>query len=120
MTRMVLVCGSRKGRFTNGSYNEMVRAKLRELLQAGDIVIEGCCPLSADKVAEEVAAEKGLEVRHHPAIGVPPLIRNVDMVMEADIVYAFWDGYSYGTAQTIAQASLQGKPVRIFSGGYLG
>jgi hypothetical protein len=40
--------------------------------------------------------------------------RNIEMINEKpDIVLAFWDGFSYGTAHTIAQAILNGISVTI-------
>jgi hypothetical protein len=35
------------------------------------------------------------------------------MVEDCDEVLCFWDGFSYGTAHTVAQAVLHGKPVKI-------
>ena len=35
------------------------------------------------------------------------------MVEECDKVIAFWNGFSYGTAHTIATATAQGIPVEV-------
>ena len=105
--KKVLVCGTKFF-----SYNDTVRDLLRTSLDKSTIVIEGCCKGSADQVAEEVAVEKRLEIRHFPAKG-SPLDRNVSMVKECDEVLAFWDGRSYGTAHTIATAVLHDKKVTV-------
>ena len=42
-----------------------------------------------------------------------PKMRNQDIVDKADLVVAFWDQRSTGTAYTIAYAVRQGKPVEV-------
>lgn len=42
-----------------------------------------------------------------------PLVRNIEIVENADVVMAFWDGVSNGTAFTIKQAEKLGKKVII-------
>lgn len=42
-----------------------------------------------------------------------PLKRNADIVREADLVIAIWDGKSSGTAFTIAECERTGKPCRV-------
>ena len=42
-----------------------------------------------------------------------PLKRNADIVREADLVIAIWDGASRGTAFTISECSRTGTPCRI-------
>lgn len=76
-------------------------------------IIEGCCKNSADEFAEGWAEVMGFAVEHHPATKGSYLKRNMEMVAKCDEVLAFWDGYSYGTAFTIAHAVAQGKSVRI-------
>lgn len=43
-----------------------------------------------------------------------PLLRNADIVAAADMVVAFWDGHSRGTADSIARARRAGLPRRIY------
>ncbi len=43
-----------------------------------------------------------------------PLKRNELIVENADLVMAFWDGLSHGTAYVIDYCHRVGKPVRIF------
>lgn len=50
-----------------------------------------------------------------------PLKRNHQIIEAADLVLAFWDGHSRGTAYTIREARNAGKEVRItYTDGYLG
>lgn len=42
-----------------------------------------------------------------------PLVRNIQIVEAADVVIAFWDGRSRGTAYTIREARKRGKEVRV-------
>lgn len=43
-----------------------------------------------------------------------PLIRNVTIIENADIVFAFWDGSSHGTRFVIEECRKRNIPVRIF------
>ncbi|MBE6757927.1 MAG: DUF2493 domain-containing protein [Ruminococcaceae bacterium] len=43
-----------------------------------------------------------------------PLVRNVTIVEYSDLVLAFWDGRSRGTAFVIEQCRARGVPVKIF------
>lgn len=106
----VLVCGTRQKSFRR----DVVYQGLEWMLQEEDPrIIEGCCPQSADVLAEERATKYGFEVRHYPATSGNHLRRNIEMVDAADCVVAFWDGWSYGTAHTIAQAVMKGKDVKV-------
>jgi predicted Rossmann fold nucleotide-binding protein DprA/Smf involved in DNA uptake len=42
-----------------------------------------------------------------------PLVRNKQIVDLADVVLAFWDGHSRGTAQALDYARKQNKEVRL-------
>lgn len=42
-----------------------------------------------------------------------PILRNIEIVKKADLVLAFWDYRSRGTAHTIAQCVERHVPVRI-------
>jgi hypothetical protein len=108
-----LICGTRKK-----GYRQLVFDKLNEIVEHNaDIkpvsIIEGCCPDSADFYAEEWANDLGIKIQHHPSNPGNYLKRNIEMVGKCDLVIAFWDGFSYGTCHTIAQAVLQNKPVII-------
>ena len=120
----ILVCGTR-GTFDN--YKEIVKKKLSDLYwnergmsaQGSDfkfIIIEGCCEMSADVYAEEWVKENNQEIKHFPSTSGNYLKRNIEMVKElekGDYVLAFWNGFSYGTAHTIATAVKRGISVLI-------
>ncbi len=44
-----------------------------------------------------------------------PLIRNMDIVRECDMLIAFWDGKSRGTKFTLNEAKKQGKPFKVYA-----
>ncbi|MFC1755567.1 hypothetical protein ACFL96_19615 [Thermoproteota archaeon] len=112
-----LVCGTRKK-----GYRDVVLEQLTKLMWNQRIIyadwkpasiIEGCCPDSADVWAEEWAEKHGVEIQHHPSTSGNYLKRNIEMVGKATMVIAFWDGFSYGTAHTIAHAVKNKKRVVI-------
>lgn len=43
-----------------------------------------------------------------------PLKRNITIIEHADLVLAFWDGVSRGTAFVIKKCRDTGKPVKVF------
>lgn len=43
-----------------------------------------------------------------------PLLRNITIVEYSDLVLAFWDGRSSGTAFVIDQCRKRGVPIKIF------
>lgn len=73
----------------------------------------------ADHLAEQYAAEYTIQLQIYPAdwntYGKSAgYIRNKDIIAAADIVYAFWDGKSVGTANSIRLANMQYKPVLLY------
>jgi len=121
MTELIenwLICGTRKG-----DYSKLVKEMLTKNLWnkravykdwKPHTIIEGCCPNSADVWAEEWAKENDVEIQHYPSTSGNYLNRNIEMCLKASLVIAFWDGYSYGTAHTIAQATMRRIPVIIY------
>lgn len=79
----------------------------------------------ADSLAVEWATDYGIPYLVFPALWRDPFTgiqnkgagfkRNVLIVEQAEVVMAFWDGKSAGTAHTIEMAKQRGKPVRIIS-----
>lgn len=72
-----------------------------------------------DTSARNYAAAAGLPLREflprYDLFGKrAPLVRNDEIVSYADVIIAFWDKQSRGTAYTIKQARRCGKRVRIF------
>ena len=43
-----------------------------------------------------------------------PLIRNLDIIAAADLVLAFWDGHSHGTAHVIRQCKQRNIPICVY------
>lgn len=113
-----LVCGTRKK-----GYSKIVEIELDRLVEKNTdlegnslkpaCIIEGCCPDSADVYAEEWAKKNKIILLHHPATEGGYLKRNIEMIGKCDMVVAFWDGYSYGTAHTISHAVKKNKRVVI-------
>jgi len=116
-----LVCGSRN---KNPKYKEIVFKKLDDFVdcfvplqdEKGNLmieIIEGECPDSADIYSKAWAEQNNISVEPFPAKKGTYLARNIKMVMVCAEIIAFWNGYSYGAAHTIAQGILQGKEVTI-------
>jgi len=117
-----LVCGSRIK--NNPKYKQVVFKELdriydmhQELIDKGlwelECIIEGECPDSADVYSKAWAQQNDIDVKPFPSEKGKYLTRNAEMVWAVGDgeVFAFWNGYSYGTAQTMGQAILQGKPI---------
>ena len=114
----ILICGTR------GKVNrQQIYSVLNQLIETDNTrakvydwsieIIEGCCPNSADEVAEQWATENNIKVHHFPSTTGNYLKRNIEMVQMAEMVIAFWDGWSYGTAHTIANGVMKGIPVKV-------
>jgi YspA, cpYpsA-related SLOG family len=111
----VLVCGSRS--WTNG---RAIRHRLRELPSGSTIVSGGA--RGADQIAATVARSLGFEVvelqanwrpdgRYNPRAGFE---RNSAMLdLRPDLVLAFWDGESTGTADTLEKARRRGIATEV-------
>ena len=89
---------------------------LDEAQRGGEVITEIISggARGADTLAERYAAERGIPVKifkpdwqlYGRSAG---MIRNADIVGEADRVAAFWDGESHGTGNSIQLAREQGK-----------
>ncbi len=110
----VLVCGSRTWR-----YGGKVYERLRQLPRGTHVIHGGA--RGADFLAATCADSLGMKVECFPAdwknegrsAGVQ---RNLLMLQQQpDLVIAFWDGKSTGTAHTIREAEKRGIPVEIVS-----
>lgn len=114
----VLVCGSR--RFTNPFTVSLAIDERIARLPERSTVIHGAAN-GADKIAAEAAVRHGHRVnafeadwdRYGKRAGV---IRNIRMLnSRPELVIAFWDGQSRGTAHTIREAQRRGIPVEVLS-----
>ena len=87
-------------------------------LNTSELVSGGAAGI--DAMAEDAARKLGLPMTvfrpDYEANGrLAPLIRNSRIVDYADLVLAFWDGHSRGTAYTLRVCVEHGKPFRIIS-----
>ena len=108
----IAVVGSR-----NFSNYQILKDTLDKYKNKCKLIISGGAK-GADKLAEKYAEENGIETkifkpdwkRYGKGAG---LIRNKQIVENADLIIAFWDGKSKGTAHTITYAQKSGKQVEI-------
>jgi hypothetical protein len=110
----VLVCGSRTWRRW-----EVIERRLRELPPRSEVIHGGA--RGADLLAAGLAVGLGLDVTEYPAdwrgegkrAGV---LRNLAMLnSEPDLVLAFWDGLSLGTAHVVREARARGIATEVFT-----
>ena len=108
----VLVCGSRDWTDETRIFQQLL------LLPPGTEIITGGAR-GADHLAAGLARGLGFGVKvffpdwktHGRSAG---FVRNIAMLDEnPDLVIAFWDGQSRGTAHTIREAEKRGIPVQI-------
>ncbi len=73
----------------------------------------------ADTLAEQFARDNGFEMIVFPAewkkFGPRAgFIRNVDIIRECDICFAFWDGQSHGTKHDLELCEEMSKPCYVY------
>lgn len=95
---------------------DAVRSYVSEL-PADTIIVSGGAS-GVDLVAEDAAHAKGLQTVIFPAQWQSygkraGMVRNAQIVAEADQLVAFWDGVSKGTKNSIDLARKKGIPVRV-------
>jgi predicted Rossmann fold nucleotide-binding protein DprA/Smf involved in DNA uptake len=84
-----------------------------------DCIIVSGGARGVDSTAEKAAKENGLEFilflpdwdKNGKSAG---FLRNIQIIEEADIIVAFWDGVSHGTLHSITEAVKRNKTVRIY------
>lgn len=105
------IVGSRNCKnFDASVIEEYLPRECTEIISGGAVGIDSC--------AERLALEKGIPVRRilpdYAKFGKrAPLQRNLLIVQNSDMLLAFWDCYSKGTAHTINACITQNVPVRI-------
>lgn len=104
----VAIIGSRS--ITAADLDSLVPPDATEIISGG--------ARGVDALARAWAEERGLPCREirpdYPRYGrAAPLKRNVEIVREADLVIAIWDGASRGTASVIEECSRTGTPCRV-------
>lgn len=112
----VLIAGSRG--YTD--YGEACRHinKCLESVSDSDIIIISGGAYGADKLGERYAAENGYKIEKHlpdwkrygRSAGI---IRNREMMIEADLVICFWDGESRGRRSMVEFSKRLGKKLRV-------
>ena len=75
--------------------------------------------IGVDRSARRYAQENGIKLTEflpdYSSFGrSAPLRRNIEIVDYSDLVLAFWDGISNGTAFVIAKCRERNVPVRVF------
>lgn len=79
--------------------------------------VSGGCPSGADSLIERYATEHSHNMMvHYPDYShgkLAPLMRNQTIVDSADMLIAFWDGKSTGTAHTLGLSEKKGIPTRV-------
>lgn len=108
----VAVIGSRHA--GEETYNLILRQLPKGCSQ---IITGGAC--GVDALAKRAAAELGVKhtcirPRYQRYGRSAPLVRNIDIVENADCVLAFWDGQSKGTRHALGCCIKLGKPFKIF------
>lgn len=108
----VAIVGSREtGEFTVERMVERIPGGATELISGG-------AP-GVDTIAVQAALTMDIPIRvfspHYEIYGnMAPLVRNRQIVDAADLVLAFWDGNSHGTAYTLKYCIERQKPFRIY------
>lgn len=112
----ILVCGSRDFADLSG-VSLAIDARIARL--AGQVHVIHGAARGVDMIAAESASRYGHEVQAFPADwkthgNRAGLVRNLAMLDEKpDLVIAFWNGKSTGTAHTITNAKKRGIPVEV-------
>lgn len=95
-------------------------AELAAMLPEGTTEIVSGGATGVDQAAARYARAHGLKLTElrpdYKTWGkIAPLIRNSQIVDEADEVLAIWDGLSKGTQDTMKKARAKGKPLHIYT-----
>lgn len=113
----LIIAGSR-------SFNDMELLRqrcdffLEEKKKTHDIVIISGTARGADQAGEAYAKERGFKVRYFSAnwsgFGKGAgIIRNMQMLDNADATIVFWDGISSGSRHMMTITRDEGKPLRV-------
>lgn len=91
---------------------------VREHVKSDDLIVTGGA-LGVDLAAMKAAKSYGRSMLvHYPDWNTygkkAGYLRNVKIIEDSDVVVAFWDGLSKGTAHSISEAEKANKMVRVF------
>jgi hypothetical protein len=116
--KTILICGSRDWK----SYNTI--ATQLNSLQAGDTIVHGNCR-GADRIAGELAKERGLVVKQYPANwnkngqAAGPIRNSLMLKDNPDIaeVWCFHDSFvtSRGSRDMVKKAEKKGIPIKYYT-----
>lgn len=120
----ILICGSRTWKDSAAIEGALFDYGIHRVIETHDTehltVIEGGAN-GADKIAGEIAQKNDWKLKVYPADWqrygkAAGFIRNSQMLHDGkpDLVLAFWDGKSRGTAMMIELAEKAGVEVKIF------
>lgn len=116
--RLILACGSRDYANEVAVYSTLAQC-LAEYPRGGFPTVLHGAARGADRLAGRIAQALGFPVEAMPADWdahgkAAGYIRNLAMLDRGpDLVLAFWDGTSRGTAHTVSVARERGIPVRV-------
>lgn len=101
-----------------GSRNLVVRDLHKYLPQETTEIVSGGAK-GIDSCARSFAEKEGIQLveflPNYKRFGRgAPLHRNLQIIEYADMVIAFWDGFSKGTDYVIKQCEKQGKPIKVY------
>ncbi len=92
----VAIIGSRS--LTEDNIGEYIPVQTTEIISGGAKGIDAC----AEKYATENGIKLTLFLPQYQKYGrFAPLKRNIEIIENADLVIAFWDGKSRGTKETL-------------------
>lgn len=105
----VAIIGSRTLRIENlGDY---LPENVTEIISGGAVGVDTC--------AREYAKNNSIQLTeflpdYNKYGRSAPLRRNIEIIENADLVLAFWDGASPGTASVIKNCRKKGVPIKIY------
>lgn len=96
---------------------ELLKKEMKPFLNRVSLIVSGGAK-GADEMAEEWAVSNKIDTEifypEFKSFGRGAYrMRNIEIVRNADLIIAFWDGKSKGTDQTIGIAKKSGVPVMI-------
>lgn len=103
------IIGSRTLQIEN--FWEYLPRETTEIISGGANGIDRCAKVFAEK--NQIKITEFLSEYRRYGRGAP-LKRNLHIIAHADLVLAFWDGKSRGTADVIEQYKRQQKPIRVY------
>ena len=113
----ILFCGSRSFGLLTERLILIIDAEFQKLNPNKDIIIHGGA-IGIDSFVDNLARQKGFVIQvYAPEYNKygrhATLLRDRQMVKEADKVIGIWDGISAGTIYTLNYAKLKHKPTTV-------